>query len=461
MMAPSLIHPLVCTTFSLLGSAWAAAQEPAPAPQPAPAAPAATAQGQAPAQQPRGPATLVEHLRSSPGFFLAQDGTMGGRLDACDPCRIDWCYCPPTLYGRAEFLWWTRTGVRQVVSVDMGDATPVFLRNPDTNPDQPGQPGQQEGPDVGLSDFSGKTAKDFGSLDAKFREEPGFRVYVGHALQPGLDIEGGILWVRDHRGAADFYSTGFTGGAFFGASTAGSLVSKFATPISGTTAAPVLAPFDFAETASVRYQTSLLGGEINFRWHPYFEPRLPISLVAGLRYLRLQENFDYQAATTITDSAGATRPSQGSYTVQTENHNIGLQIGTDVQYFLSPWWSLIGRGRGGLLINAASQDSAILGAEILNTEFQEGPMLASTPFNATGSGSKTRLAGMVEFGIHSHFQVSQGMAVIIGYNGLLLTHQALAPKQMEFSTAPGAQNLLRNTGSVFYYGPSLGVEFTW
>jgi hypothetical protein len=337
----------------------------------------------------------------------------------------------------------------------LGAARPVFLRSDQTGDFDPSVP------DVGVTDGDGRNARDFSSVDAHFREQPGFRIFVGQAISPGQDLEGSIFWLRDHEGRADFFSSGFANGAFFGASTAGNLISKFATAITGTTSAPVLAPFDFAQTATVIYRSELFGGELNWRWHPYFEPRMPIVLVAGLRYLRQAEYFDFQASTTITDGAGVTRPINGSYSVETENHLIGVQIGTDVQYFLNSFWSLLGRLRGGLLLNFASQDSAIVGAELLNTSFSGGPILSSTPFSAFGSGNHTGLASLVEFGIHTTIQVTDNFAVIVGYNGLLLSSLALAPKQMEFSTAPGAQNVLRHGGTVFYYGPSLALQLSW
>lgn len=465
MIAQTWTKLLAGTTLTLLGGALATAQEPTPTPPAAaggqPAATAPQAQPQRQQQQPLGPPTFVEHLRQS-GALLNDTGPLGSGRKACDPCRIDWCYCPPQSWARAEFLWWTRTSPRQVVGVDLGAARPVFLRQRGT-PDNFG-PEQTSDPvdsDVGLTDSDARNARDFSSVDALFREQPGFRVFVGQAIEPGLDVEGGFFWLREHEGSADFYSTGFANGAFFGASTAGNLVSKFSSTVSGTTTAPVLAPFDFAQTSSVVYRSQLMGGEVNLRWHPYFEPRLPIALVAGLRYIRQTETFEYSASTTITDSAGVTRPITGTYAVDTENHLFGLQMGADVEYFLTSYWSLIGRLRGGMLLNFASQDSAIIGAEILNTNFQDGPMLASTPFNATGSGSHTGLSGMVEFGIHTSIQINERVALILGYNGLMLTSMALAPKQMEFSTAPGAQNVIRHGGTVFYYGPSVAMQVNW
>lgn len=445
---------LAGTSLSLWGGVSALAQEQAPMPATAPDRPAATTpQSGATGQRPLGPPTLVEHLRQSGP--LLDDGPLGSRRQACDPCRLDWCYCPPQTWIRGEFLWWTRTAPRQVVAVDLGAARPVFLRSDQTGGNDPSIA------DVGVTDVDARNARDFSSVDAKFREQPGFRIEVGQTICPGVDVAGSIFWLRDHEGRADFFSSGFANGGFFGASTAGDLVSKFATPVTGTTVAPLLAPFDLAQTATVIYQSELFGGEVNYRWHPYFEPRMPIALVAGIRYLRQAEFFDFQASTTITDGSGVTRPISGSYSVETENHLIGIQIGTDVQYFLNSFWSLLGRLRGGLLLNFASQDSAIVGAELLNTSFSGGPILSSTPFSAVGSGSHTGLAGLVEFGIHTSIQISDNVAVIVGYNGLLLSGLALAPKQMEFSTAPGAQNVLRHGGTVFYYGPSLALQLSW
>jgi hypothetical protein len=446
-----------------LGGALASAQEPTPTPPAATGGPAAApAQAPAPRQQrqPLGPPTLVEHLRQT-GAILNDTGPLGSGRHACDPCRLDWCYCPPQSWVRAEFLWWTRTAPRQVVGVDLGAARLVSFREQDTQgPFGPQPVSEPIDADVGLFDSNSRNARDLSSGDALFREQPGFRIFVGQAIQPGLDVEGGFFWLREHEGRADFFSAGLSN-TDLRVSTAGDLVSKFSTIINNNTTVPVLAPFDFAQTANVVYLSQLMGGEVNLRWHPYFEPRLPIALVAGLRYLRQTETFAYNASTTITDSAGVTRPITGTYSVDTENHLVGLQIGTDVEYFLTSYWSLIGRLRGGLLLNFASQDSAILGAELLNTKFQNGPILSSTPFNATGSGSHTGLSGMVEFGIHTSVQINERVALLLGYNGLMLTSMALAPKQMEFSTAPGAQNVLRHGGTVFYYGPSVAMQVNW
>jgi hypothetical protein len=232
----------------------------------------------------------------------------------------------------------------------------------------------------------------------------------------------------------------------------GALVSRFVQNGNSGTYQPVLYPFDYATLNTLTYRSRFDSAELNLRYSTQAGRRMPLDVLAGVRYMKVQENFDFFAANTGPTLPGLTNASPtGLYSTRTDNDMIGLQIGGDLSYRLTNGWSLMGRGRGGLLINSASQRSNLNGTLVAT----------SNPYSETGSGSGVGMASLFEFGLHTNFQLSDNLSLMVGYQGLYLNDLSTAPRQFQWNIDQGSRNGLDRHGSLFFFGPAAGIEWRW
>lgn len=426
-MKPRMILPLILTWVALggIGASTAEAQEPGPMPTVQTPEPAATGMTAAPAsgREPLGPPTLVQALRAN-----CCETPCGQAVGCMTKDCQSWCFCPPNWYVEADFLYLWRSVPRLAVGTELGNPT----RFRQSNGDQPSN-------ELVILDSERRVSFSFGTRNAEFDDRPSFRIYVGKRIAEDVYLEGGYWWIATFEGEAELGSkSSFLGG--------NNLASKFSGS-NGAVYVPQLYPFDLAQAMRVQQSSRFQSIEMNLKHQSVVDPRLPVTFVMGLRYVNVEEDFQFDA---LSDLLGP--PTVGTYQSETSNHLIGFQVGGDAQWFINSWWSLLGRLRGGVYANYASQDSELRNGLDLDT-FQ--------PVNAQGSGDHVGFASVFEFGIHTELQLTSGLSVRVGYVGLFLSDMALAPKQVVFSTAPGAQNHLNHSGSIFYTGPSIGATLRW
>jgi hypothetical protein len=296
--------------------------------------------------------------------------------------------------------------------------------------------------------------------DLDFSSRPGLRFLVGRTIwvdpcddrgcvaKPdttpetfrSLSVELGYLGLVQHKSSVTYQ-----------AAPDGVNISRFATLGPGNMYTAVLWPFDHATYSSLVYRSRFDSAELNLRYSTNRGSRLPIDLLAGVRFVKLQENLDFLAANQ-TNVFGLNPPVPiAFYSTKTDNDLIGLQVGGDLSYRLTSHVSLVGKGRGGLMVNSATQRSNI-----------SGTLLASSAmFNDVGTGSGVGLAGLFEFGIHTNYQLSRNVNVMFGYQGLFLSDLSTAPRQLNWSTELGGRNGLDRAGSLFFFGPAAGIEWKW
>lgn len=232
----------------------------------------------------------------------------------------------------------------------------------------------------------------------------------------------------------------------------GAIASRFVNIGSDGSYTPALWPFDFANVASLTYRSRFDSAELNLRYSTAAGQRMPIEMLAGIRYMKFQENLDFLTANQNPHLPALINASPyGAYSTRTDNDLIGLQLGSDLSYRLTNYWSLMGRGRGGLLVNSASQRSNLNGTL----------MSSSLPFNETGTASGVGVAGLFEFGIHTNFQLTSNLSFMVGYQGLYLSDLSTAPRQFMWNAESANRNTLDRNGSLFFFGPAAGIEWKW
>ncbi|MFT3878151.1 MAG: Lpg1974 family pore-forming outer membrane protein [Gemmatales bacterium] len=229
----------------------------------------------------------------------------------------------------------------------------------------------------------------------------------------------------------------------------GAIISRLASLGNDGTYTPVLWPFDNANTNTLTYRSRFDSAELNLRYTTANTGRMPIDVLAGIRYLKWQENLDLLASNTVSHLPASP---YGAYSTRTDNDLIGLQVGSDLSYRVTSAWSLIGRGRGGLLVNSASQKNNLNGTLVAS----------SLPLNDTGSASGVGFAGLFEFGIHTNYQLTSNLSLMVGYQGLYLSDLSTAPRQGLWNPElTNSRNTLDRNGSLFFFGPAAGIEWRW
>jgi hypothetical protein len=189
----------------------------------------------------------------------------------------------------------------------------------------------------------------------------------------------------------------------------------------------------------VSYASDLHSWEINLR-----RDLVPcVAVLAGFRWVELTEDFRM-------DEVGLT--SQNIYSVNTNNHLYGLQIGSDI--WLWSWTSRLHLDaliRAGIYYNRADQSTV---APVLS------PLVGLFVDRISARDDQTAFLG--EIGLVGVWDLSQCLGLRAGYQLMWIDGVALAPEQIPVTdlTAPGSV-VLDASGSVFYHGATVGLELRW
>lgn len=156
--------------------------------------------------------------------------------------------------------------------------------------------------------------------------------------------------------------------------------------------------------------------------------------------------LDEQSALTATC---CDPPEPSAYAVQTTTNYFGPQIGMRGR---REWcrWAVEGWWKTALCGTAASQGQAPIVDTV--TGLQERGALRSSDAGVGFIGSLN--ATLI-------YRLTRIWGLRAGYNAYWLTNAAFAPNQWDFSTASTAGTTIRDNGTLFLHGVSLGVEARW
>lgn len=245
--------------------------------------------------------------------------------------------------------------------------------------------------------------------------------------------------------------------------------------------------------------TQFLGGEINARSNHCIFGGMMWDLLAGVRYLNLEENFSVNETINLTLSNPSTifvnglvppgfvptiPPLVGTSVfttasnnqISTRNNFFGAQVGTSFEWWLSPRVLFTGWGKlgvGGMLetIRLDSVTSTVSGSGVTT-----GPGGLIGPVLGNVNQSHVRYAVIPEFNINFGYQWTRNIRTLIGYNFLYVTTVARPGDQISFSssstqfTIAGTQSSSGNVlqpnfnykDTDFYVqGLTTGIEFRW
>jgi hypothetical protein len=198
-----------------------------------------------------------------------------------------------------------------------------------------------------------------------------------------------------------------------------------------------LASLDFfaADVIRLDYDADLHSAEIN-----YVLSYCELSLLAGFRYVSLDEEFNIQATDADTGTS--------DYNIRTTNDLYGVQIGARFERRSCRWgWHVT--GKAGLFGNATEQTQFV-------TEFPPGFFLRS---ERSADGDSVAFVGEINLSVI--YQLNCVWSLRGGYNLLWIEGVALAPDQLDFTDTATSGTELRDDGGLFAHGVNLGLEARW
>jgi len=320
---------------------------------------------------------------------------------------------------------------------------PAIAQTVEAEPDEPASPRwsvqaealflDRDIPDV-VTTVDRATDEEFGTDDLSFDLDTGIRWRIGYHFSPANSVEFGGFGLINHQDVDSFTSSIL--------SPSGEVLRAAFNPDATDPEAS-----NFAQTfrQSINYSAETTNLELNYRHTlPRSSGGWQGSLLAGLRYLSLTEDFRLTSTDEDPDIFPGT--SVGRYRIDADNDGIGLQVGGDLSYQFAQNFDIALRFRTGLLLNNASQDSEIrndLGGQTVTTD---------------GDGSNTEISPVVELGAFLNWALSRQVSLNAGYSFLLFGNMALAPEQFAGSNNFSDSLSGLDRGSVIYHGPSLGIQ---
>jgi hypothetical protein len=197
-----------------------------------------------------------------------------------------------------------------------------------------------------------------------------------------------------------------------------------------------LAALDYfaADAIRLNYSSALHSAEANYVYS-YDD----FSLLAGFRYVSLDERFNLNATDADTSSS--------DYSIRTSNDLYGGQIGA--QWF-DRWdvLDLLATGKAGIFGNAASQSQSV-------ADFPPSFFLRTER-----TGRRGNVAFVGDVNLSAGYRLDDIWSVRGGYNLIWIEGVALGPEQLDFTdtTASGRDVSL---GGIFLHGLNLGLDARW
>jgi hypothetical protein len=197
----------------------------------------------------------------------------------------------------------------------------------------------------------------------------------------------------------------------------------------------------------IEYSSVFDNFEVNYRRH-WQGPntRFQGSWLVGIRYFKLDEDFDYIAVSPF--NAGQLR-----YAVNTNNSLTGIQTGGDLWVCIIPGLRAGVEGKAGVYGNHTQQGTRI-----------DATTLA-LPYTEDIVDNDVAFVGDAAF--YLTYRLSQQFNLKFGYNFLYVDGVSLATENFNpeppnvFFAGTSRTPQLNDNGSVFYHGASVGVEYNW
>jgi hypothetical protein len=214
--------------------------------------------------------------------------------------------------------------------------------------------------------------------------------------------------------------------------------------------------FEINGRISPRGQADRLVLDPNGRWRKECQPGMYMSYLYGIRFMQLNDTFRFHGQGNYDFAQGFYT---GDYDAVAHNNLLGLQFGADMTFRQCRWdWGI--KAKVGPYVNFADQTSTIITGPVFVTG-AVGTVgdLISNGLNWRLASSKHVASLIGELGFATSYKFRPNLVGHASYDFMWMTGLASAPEQLQFTIYP--VNRVNTNGTIFYHGPSLGLEWLW
>lgn len=293
------------------------------------------------------------------------------------------------------------------------------------------------GPEVDFA-VNGAGTTVLSTNDFNYDYQGGGRILVGATLGNCFQVEG-LYWriatAEDTEAIRD-YTTSPVG-------TQGDLYS----PFGGFGVSPVVG-VDYMNFAQIRYTSSLQDFEMNLRRViPMPEGRLTCSVLIGVRYMGLPEEFDFNTETAY--------PSPGAinvFHINTDNQMVGPQVGGLMEFYVDNRWWFNFEFKG-----AVMDDSTRL------TTWYENTNSAGVFSSFANSVHENHTVFAEDLSLTCVYHWNEHITTRFGWQAVFMQNLALAAENLgtDIYTLRSGPAVLNHNGSIVYQGPVAGITLAW
>jgi hypothetical protein len=271
--------------------------------------------------------------------------------------------------------------------------------------------------------------------------EPGFRVVGRYDLGPMSVFEFGYMGIYDWKVGETYTDPdpvdADTGDLF-------SLFSNFGTTPAGVRTSGGPRPqSERSITQSISLDVDLHTAEASYRryWVGYL-PRISGTILAGLRYTRLKESFEFNAS----------GEAALSYLTKAENDLTGFQTGGDIWVALMQGVRVGAEGKVGIYNNNYVLDNIVITTPV-----------AGSPPDLNERFASNNGAFISEASVDVVIDILPSWSLRAGYELLYMNSLVLAGENFNTASPYSASRepFLFDQGHAFMHGGHAGVEFVW
>jgi hypothetical protein len=222
--------------------------------------------------------------------------------------------------------------------------------------------------------------------------------------------------------------------------------------------------YDAAQAHRVRRSWEFHNIELNFlqgagyNWNYGYNNAFNVGLIAGVRYFRFSEGFQYASADQ-NPVFGADPANEAYYDIDVQNHLVGVQIGANATYNVGQRVRLRATPKAGVFNNHIHQIQRIYNANGVATVGVGNP-LAGQAYDI--NTEKDDVSFLTEIDLGLDWRISQRWSATVGYRAVAITGVALATHQIpsNFADIPGARDI-DNDQSIILHGGYAGITYMW
>lgn len=294
------------------------------------------------------------------------------------------------------------------------------------------------------------------SSDLEYDETPGFRIIGRYDICPLSVLEFGYTGVFDFEDSATYVDPN--------APDLFSLFSDFGTnPVTVSAPGGPMPETERAVQQSISIESDLQTAEISYRryWLGW-SPRVSGTLLAGFRYTKLDESFEFASLGSEPPANLPGGPNASlEYDIDADNDLSGFQAGGDMWIGLSQGLRLGTEGKAGLYANHYS----------LRNEVHAFP-LDITPPGLIEEFEDTQPAFIAEGSVDLVADILPSISLRVGYEVLFINSIVLTgdnfntgspynPGPVSNGLGPLRTPFLNDQSEAFFHGGHAGIEFIW